>query len=91
MRIYIANFGKHTDEEDLRALFRRYGEVINIDLFRNRFTDRPLGYALLEMPDDHHAKKAIRHLNGLIWNGRRLQVRKRRPSGRRYSDYRDSY
>lgn len=91
MKIYVANFDEFTDEEDLRVLFRKYGEVINIYLYRNRFTDRPLGYALLEMPDDHQAERAIRHLNARVWNRRRLEVRERQPNGRRYSDYRNSY
>lgn len=82
MVIFVANFDKQTDEEDLRVLFSNYGTVIDVNMFRDRQTDEPLGYAFVEMPDDRDAERAIRHLNGRFWNGRRLKVGERRPRDR---------
>lgn len=82
MVIFVANFDEFTDEEDLRVLFSRYGTVTDVNMFRDRENDKPLGYAFVEMPDDRDAERAIRHLNGRIWNGRRLKVSERRPRDR---------
>jgi len=79
MKIFVANFSVHTDEEDLRTLFSRYGTVVDVDMFRDRENGKPLGYAFVEMPDERDAERAIRHVNGRFWNGRRLKVSERRP------------
>jgi RNA recognition motif-containing protein len=79
MVLFVANFHMYTDEEDLRALFSRYGTVTDVNMFRDRETGKPLGYAFVEMPKDWEAERAIRHLNGRLWNERRLKVSERRP------------
>jgi RNA recognition motif-containing protein len=82
VKIYVANFDKYTDEENLQALFSQYGAVTDVDMFRDRNTEEPLGYAFIEMPDDWDADRAIKHLHGRFWNGRRLKVSERRPRDR---------
>jgi RNA recognition motif-containing protein len=83
MMLYVTNFDKYTThEEDLRALFSHYGTVTDVKIFRDRNTEEPLGYAFIEMPEDYCAERAIRHLSGRIWNGRRLKVCERRPRDR---------
>jgi RNA recognition motif-containing protein len=79
MVIYIANFDKQTDEDDLEVLFSHYGTVNNVNIFRDRETEEPLGYAFVEMSDDQDAERAIKRLNGRFWNGRQLKVSQRRP------------
>ena len=82
MVIFVANFDKQTDEDDLQTLFSNYGTVIDVSMFRDRDTDEPLGYAFVEMPDEHDAERAITHLDGRWWNGRKLKVSQRRPRPR---------
>lgn len=82
MKISVANFDTHTYEEDLRVLFSHDGTVTDVDMFRDRDTEEPLGYGFVEMPDDWDAERAIRHLSGRFWNGRRLKVSQRRPRDR---------
>jgi RNA recognition motif-containing protein len=82
MVIFVANFNKQTDEEDLRVLFSNYGTVIDVSMFRDRQTDEPLGYGFVEMPDDRDAERAITRLDGRWWNGRKLKVSERRPRDR---------
>ena len=79
MVLFVANFDKQTDEDDLQALFSNYGTVVDVSMFRDRETDEPLGYAFVEIPDEHDAERAIEHLNGRWWNGRKLKVSERRP------------
>lgn len=82
MTIFVANFDENTDEDDLQGLFSHYGTVTGVDIFRDRETDEPLGYAFVEMPDDQEAERAIKRLNGRFWNDRRLKISERRPRDR---------
>jgi len=59
MRIYVGNLPKNADEDDLIEIFSEYGIVRNIKIFRNISTDFSGGYALLEMPDEKAAIRAI--------------------------------
>ena len=79
MTLFVANFDKRTEKEDLEELFREYGEVTDVKIFRDRETDESLGYGFVEMADDWDAERAMKRLNGRWWNGRRLKVTERRP------------
>jgi RNA recognition motif-containing protein len=82
MVLFVANFDKQTDEDDLQTLFRNYGTVIDVNMFRDRETDEPLGYAFVEIPNDRDAERAIERLNGRWWNGRKLKASQRCPRSR---------
>jgi cold-inducible RNA-binding protein len=86
MVLFVANFDKQTDEDDLQTLFSNYGTVIDVSMFRDRETDEPLGYAFVEIPDARKAERAIEHINGRWWNGRKLKVSQRRPRPRDEDD-----
>jgi RNA recognition motif-containing protein len=71
-RLYVGNLSYKVKEEELRALFAKYGRVKTLHLIRDRVTRRLKGYAFLEMgPED--ARKALA-LNGADFLGRKLIV-----------------
>ena len=71
-RLYVGNLSYQVREDELRALFSKYGKVKTLHLIRDRITRRLKGYAFLEMsPQD--AMKAI-SLNGADFLGRKLVV-----------------
>ena len=71
-RLYVGNLSYRVKEEELRALFAKYGRVKTLHLIRDRITRRLKGYAFLEMsPED--AQKAL-VLNGVDFLGRKLVV-----------------
>jgi cold-inducible RNA-binding protein len=82
MVIFVAGFDKQTDEDDLQTLFSNYGTVIDVSMFRDRETDEPLGYAFVEIPNDHDAERAVERLIGRWGNSRKLKVSERRPRPR---------
>jgi RNA recognition motif-containing protein len=77
MNIFVTNLPKHFDEEDLEMLFDRCGTVEDVDIwvYDDGEKDSPR-FAIVQMPDDHDAKKAIKKLDGrtLRRSRRRLWV-----------------
>ena len=71
-RLYVGNLSYRVKDEELRALFSKYGRVKTLHLIRDRMTRRLKGYAFLEMsPDD--ARKSLA-LSGTEFLGRKIVV-----------------
>ena len=79
MRIYIGNFGFETSEQELREAFEAHGQVQEVSMIRDRDTDRPKGFAFVEMPTSAEAQAAIGAINGKEFGGRAVTVNEARP------------
>jgi len=89
-KIYVGNMNFNTQENDLRGLFAQYGEVVDVKIIVDKYTDRSKGFGFVEMQDESAGTAAISALNGADLNGRDLKVneaqeRKERPS---YNNFR---
>ena len=88
MNIYIGNLQRESSEQEVRALFEEYGKVESINLIRDNFTKLLKGFGFIEMPETEEAEKAIKALDGQMFNGRPLTVNVAKPKtegGRRDS------
>ena len=63
MNVYVGNLSDQISQEDLRAAFEPHGKVGTVNVITDSFSDRPLGFGFVEMPDDKHALKAVKALN----------------------------
>ena len=85
-RLYVGNLSYQVRDEELRALFSKYGRVKSLHLIRDRLTRRLKGYAFLEMAPTE-AQKAL-ELDGTEFLGRKLVVSlaksRQRPPQRRH-------
>ena len=79
MNIYVGNLPYSTTEEDLRAIFERFGEVSSAKVVIDRETNRSKGFGFVEMPDDHDGEEAVKALDGSPMNGRPLRVNPAKP------------
>src|SRR5579862_6400755 len=79
MNIYVGNLNFGTTEQTLRSLFEQYGTVNRVNLMTDRDTGQPKGFALVEMPNDEEARKAMSAINGTDVGGRTLAVNEARP------------
>jgi cold-inducible RNA-binding protein len=68
-----------TTEDGLRSAFERFGEVLNVNMVRDRETGRARGFAFVEMANAEEADRAITGLNGTSMDGRALTVNEARP------------
>jgi RNA recognition motif-containing protein len=75
--LYVGNLPFGTTDEDLTQLFGQYGQVVKVQVIKDRDTGRSRGFAFVEMGEG--AEAAIQATNGLEYQGRRLTVNEARP------------
>ena len=76
--MYVSNLGFQVTDEDLKAMFSKFGEVISAKVISDRETGRSRGFAFVEMADDA-AEKAMKELDGTQADGRAISVSKAKP------------
>ena len=79
MKLLIRNLAKNTLENDIREMFEAYGTVQSCDLVLDRETGRSKGFGFVEMPRQGDAKAAMKHLNGVDLDGKKIRVKKADP------------
>ncbi|VVM08434.1 hypothetical protein MAMC_02147 [Methylacidimicrobium cyclopophantes] len=87
-RLYVGNLSYDVAESDLFDLFSKVGQVKNVDIVRDRRTNRSKGYGFIEMADLEAAKQAFTQLNRTDLVGRQIVVsgaKSERREGRRES------
>uniref|UniRef100_A0A7V4E3F3 RNA-binding protein n=1 Tax=candidate division WOR-3 bacterium TaxID=2052148 RepID=A0A7V4E3F3_UNCW3 len=72
--IYVGNVAYNVTEEMLNNLFSQFGKVVSVKIIVDRFSNRPRGFAFIEMSNDEEALNAISNLNGRNFEGRNLIV-----------------
>lgn len=79
MNIYIGNISRESSENEVKALFEEFGKVESINLIRDNYTKMLKGFGFIEMTDSDEAEKAIKSLDGQMFNGRPLTVNVAKP------------
>ncbi|NEP20233.1 MAG: RNA-binding protein [Leptolyngbya sp. SIO4C1] len=79
MSIYVGNLSYSATQEDIEQVFDEYGTVKRVTVPMDRETNRPRGFAFVEMEEDSQEDAAIEALDGAEWMGRELRVNKARP------------
>lgn len=72
--LFIKGLNEETTQHDLRELFSRYGTVNDIYIPMSYHTRRPRGFAYVAFDSLDEAKRAVRKLDGTIYNGREIKV-----------------
>ncbi|MEN8233644.1 MAG: DEAD/DEAH box helicase [Actinomycetota bacterium] len=80
--LYVANLPWGITEEDVEALFERYGDVHEATIITDRRTGRSKGFGFVAMPRPA-ARTAVKHLHGTKLKGRDLTVRVAKPRNHR--------
>lgn len=82
--IFVGNLSPDATEENIRAVFEKYGTIERFRMMTDHETGQPRGFAFVEMTDDATAEKAIKALNGTELNGRVINVNLARPQLHRH-------
>jgi RNA recognition motif-containing protein len=78
-KVFVGNLASNRTPDELRALFQTYGPVEEVEIMTDPETRYSSGFAFVEMTNDLEAKKAISHLNGVIFEGKPIRVEESRP------------
>lgn len=81
--VYVGNLPWGATEDDLVALFRDLGPVVDARIIQDRDTGRSSGYGFVQLQSPEAAAHACSALNGLVYRGRPLMVSPARPKPRR--------
>jgi RNA recognition motif-containing protein len=80
--IYAGNLSYDVEDDDLTALFAKYGTVSSVRIIQNRFNGRSKGFGFVSMPNKKECKAAVEALNGFEFEGRKLVVNEARSKAR---------
>jgi superfamily II DNA/RNA helicase len=80
--LYVANLSWGVTEDDVAALFERYGDVHQATIIMDRRTGRSKGFGFVDMPGPA-AHTAAKKLHGTKLKGRDLTVRIAKPRSHR--------
>lgn len=82
MKLYIGNLPYSTTESDLRTLFGDFGDIHELSLVKDRHTGESKGFGFIEMKQNSDADKAIKALNGSVFQSRNIKVNQAQPKGK---------
>ena len=78
-RLFVGNLPFSTTQDQLQELFTTHGQVVEVDVVKDKFTGRSRGFAFVTMESKEAADKAVQALNGKDLEGRALTVNEARP------------
>ncbi|XP_015109002.1 probable RNA-binding protein 19 [Diachasma alloeum] len=73
-RMFVRNLSYSTTEDDLRAVFEKYGQITEVNLPVDKVTRKLKGFGTVTFMMPEHAAKAYSELDGSILNGRMLHL-----------------
>ncbi|KAG8578444.1 hypothetical protein GDO81_010494 [Engystomops pustulosus] len=71
--IYIKNFGEEVDDKKLKELFNSCGRMLSVKVMTDE-TGKSKGFGFVNFEQHEDAQKAVKEMNGRIWNGRIIYV-----------------
>ncbi len=77
--LYIGNLPPGATEEDLKANFSQIGQVLSVNIIRDKFTNQSRGFGFVEMASAEDAQKAVQKFDGGELLGNRIRVSEARP------------
>ncbi|EGF82196.1 hypothetical protein BATDEDRAFT_34645 [Batrachochytrium dendrobatidis JAM81] len=72
--IYIGGLPYHLTEGDVICVFSQFGEVVDLDMVRDKETGKSKGFAFLAYEDQRSTVLAVDNLNGIQISGRVIRV-----------------
>jgi RNA recognition motif-containing protein len=77
--LYVGNLAFTMTEGELEDLFRQVGDVSEVQIIFDKFTNKSRGFAFVTMATDAAAQEAVNRFHGQSVEGRPLTVNEARP------------
>jgi len=81
-KLFVGSLPWAVDDAKLAEIFSQAGSVVTARVIKDRETGRSRGFGFVEMSTDEEADLAIKNLNGVDMDGRKIVVNEARPSER---------
>lgn len=82
-KLYIGNLPYSATDNELQQLFSQAGVVESAKVISDRDSGRSKGFGFVEMSTDSEAAEAIKKLDGVTMDGRKIAVNEARPQAPR--------
>ena len=82
-KLYVGNLAKSTSLEDLNTLFAQAGQVLFVDMIKDRKSGEGKGFAFVTMSAQSEAEKAISMFNTYSLGDQELKVDVAKPREQR--------
>ncbi|MCP5100586.1 MAG: RNA-binding protein [Chloroflexi bacterium] len=79
MKLYVGNLSWDTNEAALSDAFAEFGEVVSVNIIKDRETGRSRGFGFVEMAEKAAGEAAVEKMDGTMVDGRSLKVNEARP------------
>lgn len=76
--IFVGNLPWSATDEELRAKFSEFGNVISARIVTDKFSGKSRGFGFVDM-EDSDAEKAIAGMQGFRWGEREITCNEARP------------
>jgi RNA recognition motif-containing protein len=81
MKIFVGNLNSLVTERQLERTFADYGVVRSVKIINDAATNRPKGFAFVEMGNRKDGERAIEKLNNTSINQQRMTIYEAKPEG----------
>ncbi len=78
MKLYVGNLPYNISDDQLEAMFTKFGQPDSARVITDRDTGQSKGFGFVEFSNDEQAKQALT-MNGTDLGGRSLKVNEARP------------
>ncbi len=78
MKLYVGNLPYNISDDQLEAMFTKFGQPDSARVITDRETGQSKGFGFVEFSNDEQAKQALT-MNGTDLGGRSLKVNEARP------------
>lgn len=79
MNLFVGNLAFETTESELKEVFQPFGQVVSINIIKDKFSGESRGFGFVEMSSKTEAQSAITGLNDKEFKGRTLTINEARP------------
>lgn len=72
--LFVAKLNPSTEDDDLRIIFSRFGEINYCDIVKDRDTGKSMGYGFIDFKRKEDCEKAYFKMQGVLIDDRRVYV-----------------
>ncbi len=77
--LFVGSLPFSVSDDTLGQLFAQCGQVLSVNIIKDRYSGNSRGFGFVEMSNEEEAKNAIEKLNGYNLDGRNIVVKEALP------------